>query len=187
MNQQGQTYGVRYRGRVSPAVFITFCIGLFLFLSSNAQAAAERIAARIIAVHDGDTVTIFINGREQRCRLIGIDAPETGQQPWGLWAKEHLRSLVKEQRWQVFVETGLEMIDGYDRLLVYLWTKDNQLINEHMLEDGYAVLLTYQPNSKYANRFAKAQRTARQKKLGIWGPDGLQKRLMDYKKNHLRE
>ncbi len=176
-----------HRGRRSPTFFITLCIGLFLFFSSDAQATVERIEARVITVHDGDTVTIVMNGREQRCRLIGIDAPETGQEPWGHRAKEHLRSLLKQQHWQVSVETGLERIDKYDRLLVYLWTRDNQLINEQMLGDGYAVLFTYQPNSKYVDRFVKAQRTAKQKKLGIWGPDGLQERPVDYKKKHPRE
>jgi micrococcal nuclease len=169
-------------------VFLVLVLIFFVFSLPGSQiTAADRAPARIVAVNDGDTVTIFMKGREQRCRLIGIDAPETGQEPWGLRAKEHLRSLLKAQRWQVSVETGLEMIDRYDRLLVYLWTKDSQLINEQMLEDGYAVLLTYQPNSKYADRFAKAQRTARQKKLGIWGLDGLQERPVDYKKNHPRE
>ncbi len=187
MNQQKRIYGGSYRGRRSPSVFVALCLALFLFFSPDAQATAERIEARVIAVHDGDTVTIVMHEREQRCRLIGIDAPETGQEPWGLRAKEHLRSLLKEQHWQVFVETGLEMIDKYDRLLVYLWTRDSQLINEQMLEDGYAVLFTYQPNRKYVDRFAKAQRTARQKKLGVWGPNGLKERPVDYKKNHPRE
>ncbi len=187
MNQQKRIYGGMYSERRSPSVFIALCLALFLFIYPDAQAAAERIEARVIAVHDGDTVTIVMNGREQRCRLIGIDAPETGQEPWGFRAKEHLRSLLREQHWQVSVEPGLEMIDRYDRLLVYLWTRDNQLINEQMLGDGYAVLFTYQPNSKYVARFVKAQRTARQKKLGIWGPDGLRERPVDYKKKHPRE
>jgi micrococcal nuclease len=55
-----------------------------------------------------------------------------------------------------------------------------------MLIDGYAVLFTIQPNSKHADRFIKAQRTARQEKRGIWGPDGLKERPLDYKKRHPR-
>ena len=127
-----------------------------------------------------------MDGREQRCRLIGIDAPETGQEPWGLRAHEHLRKILKDLHWQVSVEIGLEQFDKYNRLLVYLWTKDDQLINEQMILDGYAVLFTFQPNSKYAGRFNKAQNIAREKKLGIWGPNGLTETPVDYKKKHPR-
>ena len=56
-----------------------------------------------------------------------------------------------------------------------------------MIADGYAVLFTFQPNSKYADLFIKAQRIARGKKLGIWGPDGLKERPVEYKKKHPRE
>jgi micrococcal nuclease len=48
-------------------------------------------------------------------------------------------------------------------------------------------LFTIQPNSKYVDRFVKAQRIARQEKRGIWGPDGLKERPLDYKKTHPRE
>ncbi len=152
-----------------------------------AHGAGERTDARIIAVNDGDTVTIVMNGMQHRCRLIGIDAPESGQEPWGIRAKEHLRKILKDQHWQIVIETGLEKFDKYSRLLIYLWTKDNTLVNEQMLLDGYAVLFTIQPNSKYADRFAKAQKIAREKKLGIWGPEGLKERPVDYKKKHPRQ
>jgi micrococcal nuclease len=143
--------------------------------------------ARVVAVNDGDTVTIRMNKREYRTRLIGIDAPEMGQEPWGEKARGHLRKLLKENRWRVSVETDIEQYDKYGRLLVYLWSDDKTLINERMLLDGYAVLFTIQPNSKYVDRFVKAQRFARQEKRGIWGPDGLKERPLDYKKAHPRE
>ena len=94
---------------------------------------------------------------------------------------------MKDSGWKVSVETGVEPYDKYDRLLVYLWTKDKTFVNEKMLADGYAVLFTFQPNSKYADLFIKAQRIARGKKLGIWGPDGLKERPVEYKKKHPRE
>jgi endonuclease YncB( thermonuclease family) len=38
---------------------------------------------QVIKVHDGDTLTLMINGRMRKTRLIGIDAPEMNQRPWG--------------------------------------------------------------------------------------------------------
>ncbi len=160
-----------------------------IFSLSYGQSLAKSAVqeARVIAVNDGDTVTIKMNRRQYRTRLIGIDAPEMGQKPWGEKARMHLRKLLKENRWRVSIETDIEQYDKYGRLLVYLWCGDKQLINERMLLDGYAVLFTIQPNSKYVNRFVTAQRTARQEKRGIWGPEGLKERPLDYKKTHPRE
>lgn len=152
-----------------------------------AGAVGQPENARVIAVNDGDTVTLRMNGRGYRCRLIGLDAPETGQEPWGRRSQEHLRSLLKEARWNVTVETDLEKYDKYDRLLVYLRTPDNEMVNERMLFDGYAVLFTIRPNSRYVDRFRKAQHHARADKLGIWGTDGLKERPLDYKKAHPRK
>jgi micrococcal nuclease len=157
-------------------------------ISRGEEAQSRRIhEARVIAVNDGDTVTIKMASKEHRCRLIGIDAPEMEQEPWGERAREHLRKIVKDAQWRVFVETDIVKRDKYERLLVYLWTEDGMMINERMILEGNAVLFTVQPNSKYADRFSKAQRVAREKRLGIWASDGLKERPLDYRKKHPRE
>ena len=161
-----------------------------LVLSSTAVLSAASPSlqeARVIAVNDGDTVTLRMNGKEYRTRLVGIDAPEMGQEPWGKRSQEHLRKILKELRWNVLIETDIQPYDKYNRLLVYVWADNKRLINEQMLFDGYSVLFTIQPNSKYADRFRNAQRMASEKKLGIWGQDGLTERPLDYKKKHPRE
>ncbi len=189
MQQPIKVHDLRYSRRISRSLFIAIIIFLLspcIFCKEQPRAEAAVQEARVIAVNDGDGVTIRMNGREYRTRLIGIDAPEMGQEPWGDRAREHLRKILKDLRWKVSVEVGLEQFDKYNRLLVYLWS-DNTLINEQMLLDGFAVLFTMQPNSKYADQFRKAQRIAREKKLGIWGPDGLKERPLDYKKKHPRE
>jgi micrococcal nuclease len=143
--------------------------------------------ARVIKVNDGDTISLRMDNRIYKARLIGFDAPEMGQEPWGEKAREHLRALLKGSGWSVSVETDIEKYDKYGRLLVYVWTKDKTFVNERMLTDGYAVLFTFQPNSRYVDLFRKAQRTAREYKSGIWGPDGLKERPVEYKKKHPRE
>lgn len=143
--------------------------------------------ARVTAVNDGDTITIRMNGKEYRARLVGIDSPEMGQEPWGQLSREHLRKILRDLHWDIDVETDIQPYDKYNRLLVYVWDDNRRLINEQMLLDGYAVLFTLQPNSKYADRFKKAQRSAQENKLGIWGPDGLKERPLYYKKKHPRD
>jgi micrococcal nuclease len=154
--------------------------------SNQALASPPLREARVLKVHDGDTVTILMDGKEYRTRLIGIDAPEMGQRPWGNRAKDHLISIMKHNDWAVYVETGIVQFDKYNRLLAYLWIKEKDCINERMLLDGYAVLFTIQPNSRHVDRFKKAQRIAREQRRGIWGPDGLKETPLDYKKKHPR-
>lgn len=162
-------------------------VALFLLTALDPSYAAESLPeARVIAVNDGDTVTIRMNGKEYRARLIGMDAPEMGQEPWGKRAREHLRSLLKDVKWRVTVETDVEKNDKYGRLLVYLWAPDGEMLNERMLRDGYALLFTIRPNSKYIERLRKAQRSARHEKRGIWRPGGLTESPLDYKKSHPR-
>jgi micrococcal nuclease len=171
-----------------------FSIALVIYLiassllsgqQTHAQPALQE--ARVIKVNDGDTITLRMDGKIYRVRLIGFDAPEMGQEPWGLKAREHLRAMLKNSGWNVFVETDVEKYDKYNRLLIYVWTKDKTFINERMLADGYAVLVTFPPNTKYVDLFKKAQRFARENKSGIWGPDGLKERPVEYKKKHPRE
>ncbi len=42
-------------------------------------AALAELSGRVVAVHDGDTLTIAAEGRKLRVRLEGIDAPELAQ------------------------------------------------------------------------------------------------------------
>ncbi|MDH4162338.1 MAG: thermonuclease family protein [Nitrospirota bacterium] len=144
--------------------------------------------AKVTRVHDGDTVTLSIDGRSVRARLIGIDAPEMGQEPWGKMSRTYLKGLIREIKGRVFIETDIVPYDKYDRLLVYLWTPDRRnMLNERMIRDGYAVLFTLQPNSRYAGRFVQALESAKKSGAGIWGPEGLKELPRDYKKAHPRK
>jgi micrococcal nuclease len=178
-----------YSRSLKRRLFIALVVSLFAVCPcphDPAFAGPARQEARVIRVNDGDTVTLLMENEVYKARLIGFDAPEMGQEPWGKKAREYLRGMLKDSGWNVSVEIGMERYDKYNRLLVYLWTKDKVFVNEKMLADGYAVLFTFQPNSKYAEQFIHAQRLARGKKAGIWGPDGLKERPVEYKKKHPR-
>lgn len=141
---------------------------------------------RVVEVHDGDTVSVTINKKTERVRLIGIDAPELGQRPWGNKSKKHLESILSASGWDVTIEPDIDKRDKYGRLLAYLWTKDGQLINLRMLEDGYAMLYTFPPNVRYVDILSAGQKSARDNKLGIWGWNGLRKTPQEYRKAHPR-
>jgi endonuclease YncB( thermonuclease family) len=63
----------------------------------GAPARADWIMGRVVAIADGDTLTILTTDQGQhRVRLAGIDTPEK-RQPFGQVAKDHLSSLVDGQ------------------------------------------------------------------------------------------
>jgi endonuclease YncB( thermonuclease family) len=73
-------------------------IGLFrllfscLFLLLAVPTARADVPARVVSVHDGDTLTVLIERRQVKVRLAEIDAPELGQ-PFGANSKRSLSEL----------------------------------------------------------------------------------------------
>jgi micrococcal nuclease len=169
---------------------IVLIIFLFIFITSPLYALPGD-SYLVTKVHDGDTVSIKVKSfagfplKIERVRLIGIDAPELRQEPWGRNAKRHLKKLISESGWIVNVEFDAEQRDKYGRLLGYLWSRNRgTLINEQMIEDGYAVLYTFPPNVRYAERFIESQKRAQSKGLVIWGSKGLAQEPAQWRKEH---
>ncbi len=130
---------------------------------------------------DGDTLLLETG---ERVRLIGIDTPEmhesnklnrdaqrTGQdistiQKLGRSSYDFTKNLVEGKR--VSLEFDVERHDRYKRLLAYVYLKDGTFVNAEIVKQGYASLMTYPPNVKYADLFLKLYREARENKRGLW-------------------
>jgi len=72
------------------------------------------LRAQVVSVHDGDSITVLIDNRREKVRLIGIDAPELDQVPWGVQAMDALRGLVDSKT--VRLETDITIRDQYMRI-----------------------------------------------------------------------
>jgi micrococcal nuclease len=147
----------------------------------------EGRAIFVEKVVDGDSIEAVVMGARQQIRLIGIDAPELKQRPWGRKAKKYLEELVAASGWEVGIEYDVERRDQYNRVLAYLWTRDGRMINEEMLRSGLAVLLTIPPNIRHIDRLRASQVIARENKIGIWGKDGLKQQPSEFRREHPRE
>ena len=159
---------------------------LFAGKGKSAESRVSAGAVRTDNISDGDTIAVICDGRFEKVRLIGIDAPELAQRPWGRRAKRCLEALVEDADAAVSLEYDIVPRDKYGRLLAYVWTRDRKMINEEMLKKGCAVLFTYPPNVRYIRRFRAALKTAQDNKRGIWGENGLKEQPSDYRKNHPR-
>jgi micrococcal nuclease len=105
--------------------------------------------------------------REQ-VRLVGIEAPDIKQDPWGKQAQQKLEQLIKGK--QVLLESDVEEKDRFDRRLAYLW-QDKVLVNELLVKEGYVLAAARSPNTKYQQRLADAQEWARLMGRGLWNSE----------------
>ena len=109
-------------------------------------------------------------GGKDKVRLIGVDCPELKRALWGKRARDFTRKMVLGKI--VRLETDVRVRDKYGRLLAYVWVGD-KMLNEQLLREGLAVLLTIPPDVRYVERFKKAQEEARKNKKGFWAEGGL--------------
>ena len=127
--------------------------------------------ARVERVIDGDTIVVELDGRLEHVRYIGVDAPESGGprggEPFGDEAATRNVQLLSGG--QVCLERDITDRDRYDRLLRYAWLPDGRLVEEQLLRDGLAVVVTYPPDVKYLEeRHLPAQQEARAARRGLW-------------------
>jgi micrococcal nuclease len=126
----------------------------------RAQGPKETIEGKVVAVADGDTVTVLVDRVQVKVRLWGIDAPEKAQ-AFGQRSREHVSSLVFGR--QVRVEVWGR--DRYDRTLGRIYV-DATDVNLQMVRAGMA--WWYQKYSPKAQDIEVAEQQARSAKLGLW-------------------
>lgn len=68
----------------------------------------------------------------------------------------------------VKLELDVQQFDRYGRMLAYVFLANGKMLNEILVREGYAQIMTIPPNVKYQNLFLEAQREARNNKRGFW-------------------
>ena len=136
----------------------------------EAELSGFMPVARIV---DGDTFWAEDGSKKGvKIRLIGVDAPETrnGNNKkigfYGQEAKAYLTDLLANQ--EVRLEYGVDSLDRYGRVLAYVYLSDGTFVNEELIKNGFARVLSIPPNIKYADDFVSYEREARESNLGLW-------------------
>ena len=162
--------GARLAGRAAVAVLVLLAL---LVLPACAPGAAPAGPATVARVVDGDTVEVRVAGRVEPVRLIGIDTPETSDprrpvECFGAEATARTSALLPEGT-EVVLERDVEARDRYDRLLAYVYRKEDGLfVNLALVEEGYAVSATYPPNVAHRDELGAAAAAAREAGRGLW-------------------
>lgn len=133
----------------------------------------ELDLGEVVRVVDGDTFILDINGEETKVRLIGVDTPESvsSDESRNTPQGKEISDIVKEKIMKgdtLQIEYDVSATDKYGRILAYLYFTDGKMVQEWLLENGYAKCMTIQPDVKYAEQFAKLQREAAENRIGLW-------------------
>ena len=132
---------------------------LLLFLIVVLPASAEMIEGEVVAIADGDTVTVLVGRQQIKVRLAEIDTPERGQ-PWGNRARQALA----EQVFRKTVQVDITDTDRYGRSIGKIWL-DGRDINRELVAGGHAwVYRQYMTDRTLLRDESKA----REAKLGLW-------------------
>ena len=136
----------------------------------------EGQKAFVEKVVDGDTIEVLIEGEKKTVRLLGVDTPETKDprksvQCFGKEASNKTKNLPTGK--EVVLQKDVSEVDKYGRLLrfVYLPLPGGQtlFVDDYLIREGFARVLTIPPDVKYATQFLEAQRRAREANKGLWG------------------
>jgi endonuclease YncB( thermonuclease family) len=128
----------------------------------------------VTRISDGDSIHCVAQGN---VRLIGLDAPEQNQEPFGSEATAAARAMVPEGA-ILKLKAGVNPRDRYGRLLAYAW-HNGISFNWLMIRQGWAVSYPYDGKTLWVDRFAAAEARARAERLGLWGKNGFACRPAD--------
>lgn len=145
------------------------------------------IECKVVTVFDGDTFACTTASQQEvKVRMLGIDTPESSANRkayrdaerqgvsvdeiirLGKMSAEFTKNTLKPGM-RVFLEQDVQPVDKYGRMLAYVWLENGRMLNEIIIEEGYAQVLTIPPNVKYQELLLEAQRRARDSKKGLWG------------------
>lgn len=127
---------------------------------------------KVVDVSDGDTLTVNMNGVNEKVRLIGIDTPETKHptrpvECYGVEASEFMKQKLSGSYVTLLADSKNSNRDRYDRLLRYVYV-DGEFINLEIIKSGYGFAYTPFEFEKL-DEFLGAEQTARSANIGLWG------------------
>lgn len=139
--------------------------------------------ATLVNVVDGDTLTVKVNGAEQKVRLIGVDTPESVSSDEsknceeGVMASAHTKEILVQKK-ELYLSKDKSETDQYGRLLRFVWLEQptkqpnaeeikNKMLNARLLKDGYAQAKDYEPDVTLSQLFHQLCDEATQKGLGV--------------------
>lgn len=141
------------------------------FMCINIVYAKETV--KLSNCVDGDTFRSIINDKEYTIRMLSIDTPEsvkanTDIEYYGKESSEYTcKKLTNAKKIELEYDEKSDKFDKYDRLLAWVFI-DNKLLQEELVEKGYAKVAYLYNDYKYNDILKEKQELASTKEIGIW-------------------
>lgn len=161
------------------SLVLTFIVTLIGYYLNQHPAQTNQLAANIpsgsyqvVDFADGDTISVDMNGKTERIRMIGVDTPETHDprkavECFGQAASEFTKNLIGTGPVRLEADSLSTNRDRYDRLLRYVYTSDNKLVEAEIIKQGYGFAYVSFPFSKL-DEFRQYETESREANRGLW-------------------
>lgn len=175
---------INYSKMAKPVLGLIIVLLLALFSNSsitNNQSTEKEVLseksqiAAVTRVIDGDTIEVSLDGKLEKIRLIGINAPESKDprrevECFGIEASNKLNDLAKNKNVILESDPSQSNRDRYNRLLRYVYI-DEEDIGFTLISEGYAYEYTYSNQYQNQHLYLNAQRSAEEDKKGLWSDE----------------
>lgn len=161
----------RRAGRTKRTAYWIFLLAVIVVAVWQACPTAPlpdgAMGGKVVAVKDGDTFEVLMDGKAQVVRLAHVDCPELGQ-AYGRAAKRFASDLCFGE--MVLVQETDDR-DRWGRMIAVVYLLDSTEVNRELVRAGYAWhFKRYSKDEGYA-RLEEEARTA---KRGLWAdPDAI--------------
>ena len=98
--------------------------------------AQSAMAATVLSIGDGDSISVLERGQKLKVRLAYIDAPETAQAPFGVASRNQLKALLPIGS---TMSLRIQAVDRYGRTVAEVIGNKGP-INLAMVQSGQAFL-----------------------------------------------
>ncbi|HSX24202.1 MAG TPA: thermonuclease family protein [Candidatus Saccharimonadales bacterium] len=161
------------------SLVVTLVIAGTGYYASRHQQQAAQLAStipagsyRVTEFVDGDTIAVDMNGHNEKIRMIGVDTPETHDprkavECFGQAAAAYTKQLIGSGPVRLEADALSTNRDRYDRLLRYVYTSDNKLVEAEVIKNGYGFAYVSFPFSKL-DEFRQYEKEAREGNKGLW-------------------
>ena len=152
---------------------LIFVFIIFILPIANVYANEEVTFSKCV---DGDTFKVILNEEEYTVRMLAVDTPETvhptkGVEYYGKEASNYTcDKLTNAKKIELEYDANSDKNDKYDRLLAWVFV-DDELLQELLVENGYAKVAYLYDDYKYTNLLEEKQELASAKNIGIWNTE----------------
>lgn len=144
---------------------------IILFIMFTPVYAKEKV--EFSSCTDGDTFKIIYNNEVKTVRLLAVDTPESVHpkkevEYYGKEASDYTCNVLKKaNKIELEFDDNSDKLDKYDRLLAWVFI-DDKLLQESLIEGGYAKVAYLYGDYKYTTKLQELQEIASNKNIGVW-------------------